>query len=78
MSENIKKINEFIALFLCTASAIIIIFTDVVTEKFGISGYMERDEKGIIDQIVKNIVMFMYLTMSVGFMLIFSRYSKVE
>lgn len=23
MSENIKKINEFVALFLCTASAII-------------------------------------------------------
>ena len=40
--------------------------------------YMVRDEKGIIDQIVKNIVMCMYLIMSVGLMLIFSRYSKVE
>lgn len=78
MSENIKKINEFVALFICTASAIIITFTDFVIEKFRISEYMTRDEKGIIDQIVKNIVMFMYLIISVGLMLIFSRYSKVE
>lgn len=78
MSEHIKKINEFVALFLCTTSAIVIVFANFITEKFGISEYMMRDEKGIIDQTVKNIVMYMSLIIYVGPMLIFTRYSKIE
>lgn len=75
---HFKKINEFIALFLCTASAIAIIFADFVIEKSGISEYMMRDEKRVADHSVKNIVTYMSLIIFVGPMLVFTRYSKIE
>lgn len=78
MSEYIKKINEFIALFLCMASAAIIIFAEFITEKFGISEYIIRDKKGIVDRTIEDIVIRMSLIMFIALVSIFVAYLKIR
>ena len=71
---NIKKIYDPIIQFLCSLSEIIIIFIDIILDKFGISDglseYMERDREGIINSIVKSIIIFMSLIIFIVPMLV--------
>lgn len=78
-NEIIEKIsmleeNKFIGSFLCIVAAIMIICFEFITEKLTISRYMERDRKGIIN----NIIISMFVMIFAIPILIFTIYLEIE
>ena len=69
---------KLMSTFLCIASAIIITTVEFVTEKLMISDYMTRDRNGAMNKIIQNVIMSIFLAISVVPMIIFTRYSEAE
>ncbi len=66
--------SKFIGKFLCTAAIVMIICSEFITEKLAMSKYLERDRKGIINNMIISIFMVIFAIP----MFIFMRYLKIE
>lgn len=69
-----KTMSEFIGKFLCAVTIVMITCSEFITEKLTISKYLERDRKGIINNIIISIFMMIFAVP----MFIFTRYVKIE
>lgn len=66
--------SKFISKFLCAIAIVMITSFEFITEKLTISRYMERDRKGVIN----NIIISMFMIIFSIPILIFSRYVEIE
>ena len=66
--------SEFIGKFLCAMAIVMITGFEFITEKLAVSRYMERDRKGIINNIIMSIFMVIFAIP----IFIFMRYAKIE
>ncbi len=66
--------SEFINKFLCIVVIVMITSFEFITEKLTISRYMERERKGIVNNIIMSISMMIFAVP----IFIFMRYTKIE